>query len=98
MKLKLKRIEVLKAGYISGLFYSLLSLFIIVPLLLINAALSPVGALGLTMIIFLPVIYGFVGFVMGLIMSALYNLISKWIGGLEVEVEEIIEFSEKCEN
>jgi Transmembrane domain of unknown function (DUF3566) len=37
--------------------------------------------------IFLPIIYGVMGFVFGIIMAAIYNLIADWIGGIEVEVE-----------
>ena len=36
---------------------------------------------------FIPVIYGVMGFVFGIIMAAIYNLIAGWIGGTEVEVE-----------
>ena len=37
--------------------------------------------------IFMPIIYGIMGFVFGIIMAAIYNLIAQWIGGIEVEVE-----------
>jgi hypothetical protein len=37
--------------------------------------------------IFIPIIYGVMGFVFGIIMAAIYNLIAGWIGGIEVEVE-----------
>jgi len=95
MKLKLKRFEVLKAGYILGLLYLLLSAFILVPILLISIAFGHPNALGVGMVIVLPLIYGLIGFVGGMIMAALYNLVSKMIGGLEVEVEQLDEFTEK---
>lgn len=37
--------------------------------------------------IFMPIIYGVMGFVGGIIAAALYNLFAGWIGGIEVEVE-----------
>lgn len=37
--------------------------------------------------IFMPVIYGVMGFIFGIIMAAIYNLTARWIGGIEVEVE-----------
>ena len=37
--------------------------------------------------IFMPVIYGVMGFVFGVIGAAIYNLVARWIGGIEVEVE-----------
>jgi hypothetical protein len=36
---------------------------------------------------FMPIIYGVVGFLFGVIGAALYNLVARWIGGFEVEVE-----------
>lgn len=46
------------------------------------------------MVIVLPIVYGVGGLIGGLIMGALYNLISKWTGGLEFDFEEIKNFSE----
>ncbi len=36
-------------------------------------------------IIILPLIYGVMSFVMSAIYAALYNLVAKWVGGLEIE-------------
>ena len=37
--------------------------------------------------IFMPIVYGVMGFIFGILMAAIYNLIARWIGGIEVEVE-----------
>jgi hypothetical protein len=37
--------------------------------------------------VFIPIIYGVMGFVFGIITAAIYNVIAGWIGGIEVEVE-----------
>jgi Transmembrane domain of unknown function (DUF3566) len=37
--------------------------------------------------ILMPVFYGVMGFIFGVIGAAIYNLIAGWIGGIEVEVE-----------
>ncbi|MGZ4985098.1 MAG: DUF3566 domain-containing protein [Chthoniobacterales bacterium] len=37
--------------------------------------------------IFMPVMYGVMGFIFGILMAAVYNLVARWIGGIEVEVE-----------
>lgn len=37
--------------------------------------------------IMMPVMYGVFGFIFGVISAAVYNLIARWIGGFEVEVE-----------
>ena len=37
--------------------------------------------------ILMPVIYGVMGFIIGVIGAAVYNLVARWIGGIELEVE-----------
>lgn len=92
MLIKLKKINVLKMGCIFALLYSLLSLIIFI------AGALFAGIMGQTfpwfMIILGPILYAIGGFIGGLIMGGLYNLVSKWIGGLEFEVEETKKFSE----
>src|SRR5690349_12831463 len=41
----------------------------------------------LIMALLLPVFYGVMGFIVGVIGAAIYNLVAQWIGGIEVEVE-----------
>ncbi len=41
----------------------------------------------LVLMILLPVFYALMGFVVGLIGALIYNLVAKWLGGIEVEVE-----------
>jgi hypothetical protein len=52
---------------------------------------SPVAMTGISivLIILLPVFYGVMGFVFGIIGAVLYNLVAGWIGGFEVEIEEV---------
>jgi len=40
---------------------------------------------GVGAIIFLPLFYGLMGFISGLLMAFLYNLVAGWIGGIELE-------------
>ena len=44
-------------------------------------------AFGLGMSLAMPVIYAIMGFITGVIGAFVYNLVAKWIGGIEVEVE-----------
>ena len=37
--------------------------------------------------IFAPVFYGVLGFIFGALGAFLYNVMAKWIGGIEVQVE-----------
>ena len=43
---------------------------------------------GIGAIVFFPIFYGIMGFVMGIISAVLYNFVSSKIGGLEFEVEK----------
>lgn len=92
-KLKITKVNVLKVAFFMGTIYGILSaiIFLIVGLFGIAIQGEPVGLL---LAILMPIIYAIMGFVGGLIMGFMYNIVSKWIGGIEVEVDEIEKFSE----
>lgn len=102
MQVKLKRIEPVQAGKMLGVFYAAFSL-LFVPFMLLVFAVGSVaakaqgqgappptgllfgfGALGL---VFVPVIYGVIGFVFGALAALLYNLLARWLGGLDLTFE-----------
>lgn len=39
-------------------------------------------------IIMLPILYGIFGFVGGVIGAWVYNIVAKWIGGIEIDLEQ----------
>ena len=43
--------------------------------------------IGIAMTIGMPILYAVMGFTMGVIGAWFYNVIAKWIGGIQVEVE-----------
>jgi hypothetical protein len=87
VKRTIKRFEPIQLGKILGCLYFLMSL-IFVPIFLIVAAGGHNGAgMGLGFAIALPVIYGVLGFIGGIIAAWLYNLCAKFVGGIQVEVE-----------
>jgi hypothetical protein len=43
---------------------------------------------GVGSIIFLPIFYGILGFIGGLITAWTYNLVARFAGGLEIELED----------
>ncbi|MDB6113209.1 MAG: hypothetical protein JWQ62_154 [Lacunisphaera sp.] len=100
MNLKLKRIAPLQAGKILGVFYALISL-LFVPFMLFfmamgslvsrnqpNAAPFPLMfGMGIGFMVFLPVLYGIMGFIFGALSAWIYNLLAKWLGGFELEFE-----------
>jgi hypothetical protein len=44
---------------------------------------------GVGSIILFPIIYGLLGFVGGLISALLYNLIARFVGGIELELDQM---------
>ncbi|HUJ93728.1 MAG TPA: hypothetical protein VLW84_00575 [Terriglobales bacterium] len=40
----------------------------------------------LLLAVFLPFVYGGMGFLLGGLMAWLYNLVARWIGGIELEI------------
>jgi hypothetical protein len=92
---KLKSVGVLSVAKIMGAMYALLGL-ILMPFFLIAGMISsmagghdnPFGAIGgLALGIMAPIVYGGIGFVGGALSSLLYNLMAKWLGGIEVQIQ-----------
>ncbi len=95
--MKLKRIGVISCGKVSGVLYGGLGFIfgaIFSLIAFMGAAFgsgSNFGAFGAFMgigaIIFLPLFYGLIGFIGGIITAWLYNIVAEWTGGLEVEFD-----------
>ena len=84
---ELKRIGPVSFAKIHGLIMGLFGI-IIGALYGIIAMVAPTASpLGLFGIILFPIAYGLLGFLGGLLGAALYNLASKWVGGLEIEIK-----------
>jgi len=102
MNVKLKRIAPLQAGKLLAAFYGLFSL-LIVPFMLFFMAVGSLAAksqgagaapplpimfgMGIGFILLIPVMYAAMGFVFGVLAAALYNLLTRWLGGLELDFE-----------
>ena len=101
MKRTIKRIAPLQAGKVMGVLYACMGL-IFLPIFMLAAAAGAfaqhaqgaqtapaavVAGIMFGMGIFMPVIYGVMGFIFDVIGAAIYNLVARWIGGIEVEVE-----------
>jgi hypothetical protein len=95
----IRRVNPISAGKIGGALGALMGLIIgacvSVVMLIAGSAIAADpdasgGALrgmffGVGAIIVLPIFYGVIMFIYGLIMGALYNFAAKWTGGLEVD-------------
>ena len=92
---KVKKIGVLSLGKFFGIFYALMGLifgvFFSIRSLIGFSTGTGTGLIGtvfgISAIILLPIFYGLLGFVFGIISAVLYNLVAKWIGGIEIETE-----------
>jgi hypothetical protein len=93
----LKSVGVLSAAKISGVMYAALGL-LFAPIILVMGLIgsmagprqNPFGAIGgVAMAVLFPIMYGVMGFVMGALGALLYNLIAKWLGGLQLEFQSV---------
>ena len=99
MKQELKRIDPLRAANIGALVYGLLMtafalifapFFLLFGLLAPSEALAPGGAFfALIMFVFYPVMGVVLGWISGLLTSAIYNLVIRWSGGLLLEFDSV---------
>src|SRR5262245_46218049 len=87
----IKSVGVLSVAKIMGLIQACIGL-IFIPFFLLIGLLGTMagkqetpfaGMIGMVFAFCLPIIYGVMGFVVGAIGAALYNLFAKWIGGIE---------------
>jgi hypothetical protein len=94
-KRRIKRFNPLQLGKMFAALYGLMGL-LFVPFFLVMATLTArlpqsqhVGmmALGTGFALFAPFLYAAMGFVFGALGALIYNLVAKWLGGIEVEVE-----------
>ncbi len=87
MKRKITRLSILQTGKFLAVFYALATA-IMVPFLLLALFGNP-KEFGLMILMLL--IYPIMGFIGGIIMATFYNLTAKWVGGIEVTVEDSAE-------
>jgi hypothetical protein len=98
---RVKSFDVMSVAKMSGLCYGIMGL-IFVPFFLLIGAIGSMAArqaggpgqafgafFGVGMAVVMPVVYAIMGFIMGALGAFIYNLISKWIGGIAVELEPV---------
>ena len=90
----IKRVDPFQCGKVGGALYAFMGFLVGALFALMAGILGPslsqvpfAGSFGIAALIVLPIIYGIIGFIMCVIMAAVYNLIAKWVGGLQIEVE-----------
>jgi hypothetical protein len=88
MARRIIRFSVVQAAKMFGVLYAIMGL-LFMPFFFVMAKFAPAGQgvpFGIGFALFLPVLYGCLGFVFTAVAAALYNLVAGWIGGIEVEV------------
>ena len=86
MRKRITRLTVVQTGKLLAALYGMLSL-VMLPFMLIAMLVG--GAKAISPMLFMLLLYPVMGFIGGILMAALYNLASKWTGGLEVTVETV---------
>jgi hypothetical protein len=91
-----KRVSPLSCAKIAGVLYAIMGLFfggLFSLFATVGAFAAPdtgAGMLGVVFgigaVVLMPILYGCMGFVMTLIMAALYNAVAGMIGGIEIDV------------
>jgi len=99
----LRSIGVLSVGKVMGLMYATMGLFIggcIALIALAGAAIpqppqaqgpNPIAmmaGLGIAAIIVIPIVYGIIGFIVGIIGALIYNGLAAVVGGIEFNFEQ----------
>jgi len=90
-----KRIAPLQFGKILAILYGAMGLlalpFFFIGMLIASQMPAPqrgiFAFIGVGMAIAMPVFYACMGFIVGVVGAAIYNVIAQWVGGIEVEVE-----------
>lgn len=93
--MELKSIGVISCAKVLGLMYAVMGLVLggLISLIsLLGAAVSTHGGIqgmlfGVGAIIFLPIFYGVLGAIGGLLFALLYNLVARFSGGLELDLK-----------
>ena len=96
-RLQIRRIDPLSAGKVLGLIQALIGLVVGLFFSMITVFGMAVGGgeaiavgliTGLGAVLFLPLSYGIMGFLAGVLGAFLYNAVASMAGGIELETEE----------
>jgi ABC-type sugar transport system permease subunit len=95
-KKRVKKIGILQTSLISAIIFFFLSLILVVPIMLIMGIAGGFSdnmgfAFGGLLLMFMPIMYAIMGFLMTAFWCWLYNVIAKKIGGIEIEFEAMEE-------
>ena len=98
-----RRLSPLSFAKVSGIVYAILGMIAGVMFALFSLMFAlfshdgggrgPGGAFfnavfGIGALVFMPIAYGVMGFVLSLILAALYNVVARFVGGIEIQTDQ----------
>ena len=92
---KIKRLGILSFGKILGFIFTFFGFVLGLTVTLLSVlgmtlggpeTLQMMSSYGFAAVIILPIFYGLIGFVGGIVFAALFNLATGWLGGLEIDL------------
>jgi hypothetical protein len=88
MRQQIRKFGVGQTAKVAGVLYALMGL-VFIPVFLVMSAFAPkqAGFGGVGFAFAMPILYGVFGFICTAIACALYNLVAKMVGGIEVETD-----------
>ena len=94
---RIRRFGIIKTATVVAVMYMLIVAVFVVPFLLLALVFAPTqgsgamgGVAGILAFGLLAIFgYGFFGWVFTAVAAAVYNLASRWVGGIEVEIETV---------
>ncbi len=97
MNKKIRRISPVSCGKMLAAFYAFIALiFVLIGIVAFIAPSKESTVLGtetfflegILILILVPIVYIVIGFIFGIILAAIYNLCAKWVGGIEITLED----------
>lgn len=94
MRKELKRMGPLSVGILYAVMLAIFGLVAGIIITLMGAAaqndpaMAGMAEMGAMAIVFMPLIYGVVGFIMGIVSAVIYNLVASMVGGIVMTFED----------
>jgi hypothetical protein len=86
---RIRKFGVGQTAKVLGVMYAIMGVLII-PFVLLASMYDPEGfGFGFGFVLIFPVLYGIVGFVFTAIGCWFYNIVAGWVGGIEVELDDV---------
>ncbi|WP_420583232.1 hypothetical protein [Reichenbachiella sp.] len=90
--IRVKKFGVLQTAKVAAIIYAIVSFVVFLPFALIGTMFTDeffpeFSEFGPVALLFIPLMYGLIGFIFTAIGCVVYNLIASFTGGIEIEME-----------